>query len=100
MATPVKQNDLPIKEYDSAIFYSGSAKGLVEGCLLTRDREAYSHITDQAKMLGICFQNTLCLLASIDCAHQMQKSTTTGRDRVIRDAVANMDHEIARLRSE
>ncbi|KAI3968789.1 hypothetical protein MKX01_028939, partial [Papaver californicum] len=47
MATPVKQNNLPIKEYESAIFYSGIAKGLVEGCLLKRDREAYSHITDQ-----------------------------------------------------
>ncbi|KAI3968791.1 hypothetical protein MKX01_028941, partial [Papaver californicum] len=98
--TPVKQNNLPINEYESAIFYSGIAKGLVESCLLTRDREAYSHITDQAEMLGICFLNKLCLLASIDRAHQMQKSTTTGRDRVIRDALTNRDHEIARLRSE
>ncbi|KAI3969150.1 hypothetical protein MKX01_004284 [Papaver californicum] len=27
MATPVKQNNLPIKEYESAIFYSGIANG-------------------------------------------------------------------------
>ncbi|KAI3995321.1 hypothetical protein MKX01_032123 [Papaver californicum] len=46
MAASMKKNGVPITKYESAIFDSKIAKGLADGCLLPRDRVAYSHITD------------------------------------------------------
>ncbi|KAI3842947.1 hypothetical protein MKX03_013434 [Papaver bracteatum] len=99
-AVPVKMNGVRITEEDSAIFDPDVAKGLANGCLLPKDRQAYAHIYDQEKIFWICNTNMFRLLSSIDRANQVLKSATAGRNNVIRATLANRDLEIKRLRRE
>ncbi|KAI3929315.1 hypothetical protein MKX01_006551, partial [Papaver californicum] len=93
-------NGVLINEEDSTIFDPDVAKGLAKGCLLPKNRKSYAQIIDQADMLGIYSMNTFHILFSFDRANQMLKSYIPERGWMIRDALANMDLEIARIRSE
>ncbi|RZC71220.1 hypothetical protein C5167_034423 [Papaver somniferum] len=90
-AVPVKTNGVRITEEDSAIFDPTVAKGLANGCLLPKDRQAYAQITDLAEIFGICNMNMHRLLSSIDRANQILKSSTAERDYVIQPVLANRD---------
>lgn len=99
MVMPTKQNGIPITEDESTIFNSDVAKGLAFECLLSMDRVAFSHISDPEEMTGICFQNMFRLLVSIKRVNQIQRTATADRERVIRAALTNRDHEIKCLKS-
>ncbi|KAI3851210.1 hypothetical protein MKX03_012268 [Papaver bracteatum] len=100
LAVPVRTNGARITEEDSAIFDPDVANSLETGCLLPKDRQAYSQINDQAEIFGICNTNMFRLLSSMDRANQILKYATDERDNVIRAALANRDLEIKRLRRE